>query len=104
MMPSPWLQLAINMLSLFKALGQCSTFLQSHLRSGIEQIATTSTGEAARQLHRHSDGTSSAKLHACISSKVCAQEDVYDLVILQDGIQNSSSEYDVPGLFTLYTG
>lgn len=79
-------------LSHSQALGQCSKYLQSRLRNDVELLNTTSTGEAARQLKEH-DHTSSTKLHACIASKICAREDVYDLVILQEGIQNSNSEF-----------
>jgi hypothetical protein len=40
-----------------------------------------------------SQGDGSTALPACcISSRVCAQSDVYDLVVLKNNIQNSNSE------------
>jgi hypothetical protein len=38
------------------------------------------------------DGGSNITLQACISSRICAHADVYDLVTIQDNIQNSNSE------------
>lgn len=74
-----------------QALGQCSHFFATKLRQKVKRVETTSTGEAARLL-TEGQGMETDILQACISSKVCAQAEVYDLAIIQEDIQNSSSE------------
>jgi hypothetical protein len=78
-----------------QALGQCSQFLSTSLKEGLELIATSSTGEAARQLVvAQGEGTTvSNRLEACIASNICAESDVYKLRVLESDIQNSSSTY-----------
>ncbi|UZJ54462.1 hypothetical protein CBS101457_003782 [Exobasidium rhododendri] len=77
-----------------QALGQCSTFIDSVLRNDVMQLSTSSTGGAAKALmllQQNADPIATpAKLEACISSRICAQADVYDLITLRDKIQNSS--------------
>lgn len=61
------------------------------MRQAVRRVETSSTGEAARLLTKENEAELDI-LRACISSKVCARPEVYDLAIIQEDIQNSNSE------------
>ncbi|MCO5585018.1 hypothetical protein L7F22_038950 [Adiantum nelumboides] len=74
-----------------QALGQCSKFIEDHMRADIELHNSNSTGKAAQSLlKRPSEESDAYRLRACIASKVCTKADVYDLVEVFGNIQNSN--------------
>lgn len=70
-----------------QALGQCRLFVVNSLRKA-KQVETFSTGEAALAVQKEDEET--GDMAACIASKLCADPDICDLVVLEENIQNSS--------------